>query len=310
MRKVENRVPLLTERKRVPEEQKPSGYFRSTYLINCEVRLFTMANLVLINAINCFSVKNCCVYFTSILGLQLLFRTGSFINLQFRSSVGLGHGASNFHQRFFFFFHLWPRTRTGSMGLAILLSAWPCCRLSWEWWLHPHHLLAPALLGCCWLQLTSISPMTVLQPPLLCKGWGGCSLHLSGDSSVVMDFCWPCDLYSSDQYSVQQFSISFFCEAGSLHWQQQHWQGWNQFGMTGVFLSVPSYDWCTPLSHPSSCMLVNHEPLQKSFKEYKLWKRGVIARCYASHTKTMLPTRKSMPRSSRQLDHTQTSWPS
>ena len=32
-----------------------------------------------------------------------------------------------------------------------------------------------------------------------------------------------------------------------------------------------------------------------------------IARYYASHTKTMLPTRKSIPRSSRQLDHTKTS---
>ena len=30
-------------------------------------------------------------------------------------------------------------------------------------------------------------------------------------------------------------------------------------------------------------------------------------RCYTSHTKTMLPTRKSVPRSSRQLDHTKTS---
>ena len=33
---------------------------------------------------------------------------------------------------------------------------------------------------------------------------------------------------------------------------------------------------CAPLSHPSSCMLVNHEPLQQSFKEeYKAWKRGL-----------------------------------
>ena len=28
--------------------------------------------------------------------------------------------------------------------------------------------------------------------------------------------------------------------------------------MTGVFLSIQRYDWCAPLSHPSSCMLVNH----------------------------------------------------
>ena len=32
------------------------------------------------------------------------------------------------------------------------------------------------------------------------------------------------------------------------------------------------------------------------------------ARYYTSHTKTMLPTRKSMPRSSRQLDHMKISW--
>ena len=37
-----------------------------------------------------------------------------------------------------------------------------------------------------------------------------------------------------------------------------------------VFLSVPRYDRCAPLSHPSSCMLVNHGPSQQSFKqEYK-----------------------------------------
>ena len=34
--------------------------------------------------------------------------------------------------------------------------------------------------------------------------------------------------------------------------------GWNQFGRTGAFLSVPRHDWCAPLSHPSSCRLVNH----------------------------------------------------
>ena len=91
----------------------------------------------------------------------------------------------------------------------------------------------------------------------------------------------------------------------------QRWQGWNQFGMTGVFLSVPRYDRCTPLLHPSSCMLVNHGPSQQSSKEeYKPWKWGATARYYTSHTKTMIQTRKSVPRSSGQLDHTKTSWPS
>ena len=39
-------------------------------------------------------------------------------------------------------------------------------------------------------------------------------------------------------------------------------------------------------------------------EEYKPWKWGATARYYASYTKTMLPTRKSVPRSSGQSDHT------
>ena len=39
------------------------------------------------------------------------------------------------------------------------------------------------------------------------------------------------------------------------------------------FLSVPRYDSCAPLSHPSPCMLVDHGPPQQSSKEeYKPWK--------------------------------------
>ena len=57
-----------------------------------------------------------------------------------------------------------------------------------------------------------------------------------------------------------------------------------------------------------SCVLVNHGPSQQSSKEdYKPWKLGATARYYASHRKTMLPTRKFVQRSSRQLDHTKTS---
>ena len=54
--------------------------------------------------------------------------------------------------------------------------------------------------------------------------------------------------------------------------------------MTGVFLSVPIYNWCAPLSQLSSCMLGNHGPSQKSSKEkYKPWKWGAAARYYASY---------------------------
>ena len=39
--------------------------------------------------------------------------------------------------------------------------------------------------------------------------------------------------------------------------------------MTGVFLSlsVPRYYWCIPLWHPSSCMLVNHDPHSRGPKK-------------------------------------------
>ena len=98
---------------------------------------------------------------------------------------------------------------TGSMGLAILLSAKSCCRLLWEQWLHPLHLLGPVLLGCCRLQLTFLSSMIMLQPPLLCEGWGGHPLCLSGDSSVLMDLHWPCSCTAqSSILSISSVSVA------------------------------------------------------------------------------------------------------
>ena len=102
-------------------------------------------------------------------------------------------------------------------------------------------------------------------------------------------------------------SSTFHWDEPSVFWLSDSFQ----FGMTGVFLSVPRYSWCTPLLNPSSCMLVNHGPSRQSSKEeYKQWKWGATARYYTSHTKTMSPKRKSVPRSSRQSDHTKSSWPS
>ena len=49
--------------------------------------------------------------------------------------------------------------------------------------------------------------------------------------------------------------------------------------------------------------------VKSSKEECRPWKWGATARYYASHTKTMLPTRKYVPRSSRRSDHTKTSWP-
>ena len=94
-----------------------------------------------------------------------------------------------------------------SWVLAILQSARSYCRLLWERWLHPLHLLGPVLLGCCRLQLTSLFSLIVLQPPLLCEGWGSHPLSVWGQSSTDGSplALW---LYSSVQYSVHRFSIS------------------------------------------------------------------------------------------------------
>ena len=83
---------------------------------------------------------------------------------------------------------------------------------------------------------------------------------------------------------------------------------WNDRSM-----SLSSKIWLmhTPLLHSSSCMLVNHGPSQQSWKEKcEPWKWGANARYYATHTKTILSTRKSVPRASRQSDHKKMSWPS
>ena len=58
----------------------------------------------------------------------------------------------------------WLRTR--STGSATLQSAKSYCRLLWEQWLHPLHLLGPVLLGCCRRHPTSLSSVIVRQPPL------------------------------------------------------------------------------------------------------------------------------------------------
>ena len=105
-------------------------------------------------------------------------------------------------------------TRTGSMGLAILLSAKSCCRLSWERRLHPLHLLGPVLLGCCQLQLTSLSSMIVLHLHVFPNdGMVVLSVSLSsGYSSVLMDLHLPrnCAAQSSI-LSIGSVSLVLLC---------------------------------------------------------------------------------------------------
>ena len=47
----------------------------------------------------------------------------------------------------------------------------------------------------------------------------------------------------------------------ALTWLKPVWNDWS------IFLPVPRYDCCTPLSHPSSCTLVNHGPHSRASKK-------------------------------------------
>ena len=70
--------------------------------------------------------------------------------------------------------------------------------------------------------------------------------------------------------------------------------------------------WCrfSQLHVIGKWVVMNHGPSQQSSKEeYKPWKWDATTRCYTYHTKTMLPMRKSVPRSSRQLNQMK-AWPS
>ena len=92
-------------------------------------------------------------------------------------------------------------------------------------------------------------------------------------SSPLRDKWWGFQISDTLQDSTDKSSIDKV--EASLVWQEYF--SWFQ-GMTDAT--------------PSSCMLVNHEPSQQSSKEYKPRKWGATARYYASHIRTMLPTRK------------------
>ena len=60
--------------------------------------------------------------------------------------------------------------------------------------------------------------MIVLQPPLLCEGWGGHPLCLSWDSSVLIYLHWPCSCTA--QSSSGRFSI---CRSSLRHFPERSW---------------------------------------------------------------------------------------
>ena len=63
--------------------------------------------------------------------------------------------------------------------------------------------------------------------------------------------------------------------------------------MTGAFLSVPKYDWCAPLSHPYSCMPMNHGPSQQSCTAHLVqrpcYQRGSLCQYPAGNRTTWRP---------------------
>ena len=85
----------------------------------------------------------------------------------------------------------------------------------------------------------------------------------------------------------------------------------NQFGRQEYFSQFQDTTDALPCHiHLPACLWIMDPHSRALKKKYKPWKWVGTAGYYASHTKTMLPTRKSVPRSSRQSDHTKTPWPS
>ena len=106
--------------------------------------------------------------------------------------------------------------------------------------------------------------------------------------------------WGSNQFGVTRVFLSsfvLFWVETSLEWQEYFSRFQDTTGALPCHVHLPVFLW----------IMDSHSSAPK--KKYKSWEWGTTARYYASHTKTMLPTRKSMPRSSRQSDHTKTSWP-
>ena len=100
-------------------------------------------------------------------------------------------------------------------------------------------------------------------------------------------------LYWSAQFCFTNTALCLSLE------QREHF---SQFRDTTDVLSCHI---CLPV-----CLWIIGPSQQSCEQECYPWKWGAAANYRASHTQTMLPARKSVPRSSRHLDHMKTSWPS
>ena len=68
---------------------------------------------------------------------------------------------------------------------------------------------------CLFVFVFVCSSTIVLQPPLLCEGWGGHPLCLSGDSSVLNNLHWLVVVQLRAVFCPSVQYLSLFCEAFS-----------------------------------------------------------------------------------------------
>ena len=143
----------------------------------------------------------------------------------------------------------------------------------------------------------------------VCLFLGGCSFvsllfyFVTRNANYLAENKWRCIHPLNSPIGALTQSL---CDFTSHHTWRQDFKMFSTSRPQKMF-STQHGHWIHPSGHcPQNALLFLIMLLAQSFSPY-----SCVAYCsIASHTKTILPTRKSVPRSSRQSDHTKTSWPS
>ena len=128
-------------------------------------------------------------------------------------------------------------------------------------------------------------------------------LELKEITPIIPNWFQPCQCYCCLCYPGQYFRLGTFI---SYNWAQVL-EACDCLKLLSIYFDL-CVDATGVVCHQLS--LLGRRLWRLCWDTQLNWKWGATTRYYASHTKAMLPMRKSVPRSSRQLDHPNAIWPS